>query len=466
MQPSSSSPAPGAPGPSHTEALAEAVWRAGDAALPEEVRERLVWTLIDNVGVMLHGARLPEGVRFAALMRERTGDPVASIPGGGGQAPVERAAAAQAFLIHAAEIDDSDLRAQLRASAGALPALLTLAEAYDVTGSAFLKAAAAAYTAQGRLSAPSGPIQRFGWMSSGVWGPISACAAGAWMIGLKREQAVSAMGLAGSAAGGAFQYFYDQTEEKRIVLARAARTAVESLLWAERGEIGPGRILEGAAGLFRLFGQIEAPAADELFGDFAELEGVLHVLPKYFAASHSIIPTLEGIVQDVPADLDPGAIERFVVRGDAGWGEVLADKVERFKPPETTIGAMINYTFVIALFLHRRSVMPVDYSPATLADPAILALAAKGRYEVEPTPSDLSIELHMRDGRTWRVRARTPGRLDRAPLEADRRLAKFEALTAPHIDASARAAVIDLCRALPEAGSMRDWVRALSERLS
>lgn len=438
---------------------------------PPEVATRTAWTLLDAMAALVHGAGQTSTGAFVRSALARSGAPSASVFGHAAQAPVELAAMANAFLIHADEIDDSDLRAQLRASAVIMPTALALAEALDASGAEFVRAAALGYTLQGRFAAPLGPIQRFGWMASGVWGPPAAAAMAASMMRLPASQIASAFALAGSASGGAFQYFYDSTEDKRLIVARGARIAVESAALARQGERGAARIFEGQAGLYRLFGGTGAavPEPDALARDLGNLEGPLFIRPKFFAASHSIIPTLDGIFADVPKDFDTASVDRFVVRGDAGWASVLADKTNRFSAPDTRMGAMLNYSFVVAMFLLRRSAMPRDFDGDTMRDPAILALAGKARFQTVAGQPDLALDLIGRDGRRLMIRARTPPPGEQAPLDAERRRAKFDALTGPLMPPARRDALRAACLGVAQVSSMRRWaqtVRSLAGKIS
>jgi len=440
--------------------IAEAIVALRGAAVPAAVAERMVWTVLDNLGVIAFGSGLEAPASFAAYMATRTGAPRATILGTGRPAAAESAAAANAYLVHAAEIDDSDLRSQLRASAVLFPAVLAAAEAQDATGSAFVKALALGYTLQGRLAAPLGPIQAVGWMASGVWGPPAAAAAVADLMRLPADRIAAALSLGGSAGGGLFQYYFDQTEEKRLIVARAARLGVESALLASRGEAGSPRILEGQAGMYRQFGagRGRAPTAAELVADLGRLEGPLFVYPKFYAASHSIIPTLDGLALDLPRGFDPRRIRSFVVRGDEGYANSLGRKVDRFEAPANAFGAMLNFSYVVALYLLKGSVMPADYSPANLRDPELLALAGKGRFETVATPFVLETEFVMDDGRRVKSLSRYPKPTDPAPPNEPLRRRKLAQLTAGRLDDRGRARLIDHCRALPEARSMRRWV--------
>jgi 2-methylcitrate dehydratase PrpD len=455
---SNTSSAPGAARQrSHAQNIGAAVHGQRRTQVSAAVAERMAWTLLDGIAVIRFGASLERAAPFVKGMADRVGTPSATVPALSLKLAAENAAAIHAFLIHAAEIDDSDLRGQLRASAVVLPAVLATAEAVDCSGMDFVQAAALAYTLQGRMGTP---LQPRGWMSSGVFGPPAAAAACALLMEQPADSIAAAMALAGSASGGLFQYFYDQSEDKRLIVARAARIAVESARLASLGDAGPARILEGRAGLYAMFAGTAAPATSTLTQELGALEGPLFLRSKFYAASQSIIPTLDGMAEDLPAGFRAADVEAFVVRGDARYTETIGAKIEHCERPATKVGAALNYNFVVSMFLLRKSVMPGDY-PAAMADETVQRLAARGRYEGGAPLDELTVEFRMRDGTSHRVRARKPGRQEPAPLDRERRLKKFDALCSD-LPGARKQRMRQLCLEVAGAPSMRTWMEQLS----
>ncbi|HPE29681.1 MAG TPA: MmgE/PrpD family protein [Parvularculaceae bacterium] len=438
-------------------AIASAAARLPPAP-PAEVAERTAWTLADVMGAMLYASTLPEAIEVAQFFARGSRSDEAFVPATDLSATEMQAAAATAFLIHAAEIDDSDLRGQLRASAVIMSSSLAAAQAANASGVEFLRAAALGYTLQGRFAAPVGAIQAHGWMASGVWGPPAGAAAVALLRRQSAEELASAISLAGAASGGLFQYYFDQTEEKRLIVARAARAAVESAELAELGERGASRIIEGKAGLFRLFGGVESPPADYFTAGLEALEGPLFVRPKYFSASHSIIPTLEGLIAAAPQGIDAAAVERVIIKGDPAWGSVIGAKINDFEAPVTPIGAALNFSFVIALWIIRGSVLPADYTDETMRDDRILNLARK--FEFQTVQGEhLSIEVQMKSGEAIRAAAADPSPDEPAPLETERRIAKFDGLAGARLTKAKCEDLREHCLSVGEARSMREWMR-------
>ena len=449
-----------------SQTLASAIVALRNIPLRSDVAERTAWTLLDGMGAMLHGAAQPTVRRTVAAFADRSGAPAASIVGHRALVAVELAAAANAYLLHAEEVDDSDLPTELRASAVILPTALAMAEALDLTGTQFLANLALGLTLQRRLAAPLGPTQPLGWMASGVWGPPAAAAMAAAMMRLDARGIASALALGASASGGSFQYFYDQTEEKRLIVARGARSAVESARLAAIGELGATRLLEGQAGLYRLIGGATAklPTAEQLTNGLADRDGPLFLQPKYFAASSSVIPTLDGLAADLATGFDADQVTSFTVTGNAGWARVLADKVDTFVPPQSRIGASTNFSFMVALLVQRRAALPDDLTPATMADARILAFARRGRFVVADVP-DIVTEFTLRDGRLVRSVARTPLPGRPVAFEQARRVAKFEALTAAPVTPAVRERIRTACLSVGQTPSMRAWAGIMRQNL-
>jgi 2-methylcitrate dehydratase PrpD len=427
-----------------------------------DVLERTKLTVLDNLGTLAYTSHLMRGDAYLARARERGGRPEARLWGTGIRAPVEDAAAGNAWLIHAAETDDSDFRASLRASPVVMGPALAMAEREHVSGKDFLLSLAVGYTVLGRLAEPLGPLQLKGYMSSGVWGPSASAAVSAKLLRLDGTATANAIAIAAGAGGGSFQYFYDQTEEKRLIVARASRAGVEAALLSCTGEVGAKRIFEGQAGLYRLFGGDKATSIDpaKVTANFAALEGPLRLYPKFYAASASIIPFLESMPSE---RIDPATIDYYTVRGNADAARIYKAKLDAYAAPQTQIGAKTSLGFVLALYLIRGGADPFDFTPDTLADPAINALAAQGRFEALESPAT-ELVITLKSGETIKIRPYQSDGSETEPLMREARMAKFRSLTRNALTDADRAKIIAAVERLASVRDMATWVHDV-ERL-
>lgn len=455
--------------PAHTtgtiaQSLGTAVAAAKYEDLTPEVIDRVKLTILDNLATLAYTTELTRNDPYMVRARMRGGVQEATFWGRSARQPVEDAAAVNAWLIHAAETDDSDFRASLRASPVVMGPALAMAEAQRSTGREFLLSLAAGYTVLGRLAAPLGPLQLKGSMSSGVWGPPAAATVAAKLLQMDAGSTANAIAIAGAASGGSFQYFFDQTEEKRLIVARAARSGVEAAMLACRGEKGATRIFEGAAGLYRIYGGERAGDIDAavITQHFDRLEGPMRLYPKFFAASASIIPFLEALAP-IRASIDAAQIDHFIVRGNGDAANIYKAKLDQYAAPPTVIGAKTSLPFVLALYLTRGTADPFTFTPEALADPTINALAARGRFELRQVPTELSIK--MKDGT---VRTVVPIQSDGTrdePIARELRMEKFQSLTRD-LPERARLRLLAEVQAIENEQDMRAWAQRINRLLS
>jgi 2-methylcitrate dehydratase PrpD len=277
----------------------------------------------------------------------------------------------------------------------------------------------------------------------------------------------NAIALASSAGGGSFQYFYDQTEDKRMVVARAARAGVEAALLACRGEIGAPRIFEGQAGLYPVLGGTTGQNLNlsQVTANFSALEGPLRLMPKFYAASASIIPTLDALAK-TPSNQQIAAkdIDEIIMRGGPSIARIYQSKLDGYQPPRTKIGAKTNYAFVIALYLIRGSAGAFDFSDDVLVDPKINELARRVRFELtNDTPPTLTIV--PKTGTPLVLIPVESNGQQTEPLMLDARLAKFRSLTRDTLNDRQRAWLIAEVDKLEDVPDMAVWLARVDHLL-
>jgi 2-methylcitrate dehydratase PrpD len=448
-------------------ALGQAITDTTFETIPPQVLHRAKLTVLDNIATLAYTSKAMRTNPYLVRAAVRGGRREARVIGMGLQIPVEDAAATNAWLIHAAETDDSDFRASLRASPVVMAPALAMASAQHSSGKDFLLSLSVGYTVLGRVAEPLGPLQLRGWMSSGVWGPTSSAAVSAKLLGLDAVATGNAIALAAGAGGGAFQYFYDQTEDKRMVVARAARAGVEAAMLACQGEIGAPRIFEGRAGLYVNMGASpsQIPTPSSLVQDFSRLEGPLRLVPKFYAASASIIPFLDAIAQnEMLVATNPQDIISIEISGGNDAARIYQDKIDHYAPPTTLIGAKTNLPFVLAMFLTDKSADTFNFSMSRLSTTSLNDLARKTRFRLaQGEPTRLTIQL--RSGQTIMLEPKnSDGRTDE-PEMAAARFAKFRSLTRETLTDAQRARVIRQVEALDQVPDMSIWLEDIDRLL-
>jgi 2-methylcitrate dehydratase PrpD len=472
-----------------TEQWAEVIAEASYDDLSPEVVERVKYSLLDSIAVMLFTSSLEESGVYVAKPLANGGAPEATVWGIGRELPVEAAADLNSFLVHGHEISDSDFRSGMRISCVTLAPTLTVADYTHASGEELILATAIAYTLTGRMAAVVPSTQWMGFMPSGIWGPGGAAAGASRLLGLDREQTANALGLAIGGGQGSFQYFYDQTQDKKVIVGRAGRIGVEAALLASRGWTGARKVVEGPGGIYHglmkgyfnaneLRTPIEQGLADlipagvqiadllidfqpnfeALVENFDQFEGPLYVYPKFHACSASIGPFLDALDplwEKTPVDVDD--IDHVVVGHAWPIESEMAQKVLHFSPPQTVVGAQLNMNFMVSLYLHKGSASPHDVVEEALADPGILDLARRVTIEQVPAGADLFLRVVRRDGSDLTATFRL--NLGREPesLMRDLRLKKFRTLTRDVLDDDGRQRLFDLVMKVDEVKDVSSW---------
>src|SRR5919202_486301 len=140
--------------------------------------------------------------------------------------PAANAAFANAMLCHALDFDDTHGGSVAHVSVVVSPTAVAVAEARGADGRDLVAAIA------------------------GIFG---GAATAARLSALPLDRTVSALGIAGSMAGGLFAYLEDGTDTKPVHPAWAAHGAILATRLAAHGAEGPPHVLEGRFGLYDAF---------------------------------------------------------------------------------------------------------------------------------------------------------------------------------------------------------------------
>src|SRR5687767_4814222 len=240
-----------------SEQLAEAVARAGKP--PREIVEKLV---IDVAGLCV-AARNTDYVRAALDGWEASGK--CSAIGHARALDSAGAAFVNGTAAHGEDFDDTFEGGPVHAGAVVVPAVLALAERENLVRREIDKAIAVGVELMCRASlvAPK-LIHKAGFHPTAVIGALAAALAAASALRLTDKQAVNALGIAGSMAGGIIEYLAEGAWTKRLHPGWAAQSGIRAADLAHAGFVGPRTVLEGTHGFFHAF-------ARSAQGDFARL---------------------------------------------------------------------------------------------------------------------------------------------------------------------------------------------------
>ena len=395
---------PSLPKTAVAETLAQGIAALDAAKLPQAVRRKCEELLIDGIGLAVT-ARHENYVKSVLAACDDDG-PCTAI---GHTRTLSAAAAAlvNGTAIHGEDFDDTFEGGPVHAGAVIVPAVLAACERHQRDGKAVLLGIAVGVETMCRLSLVAPTLtHKAGFHPTAVFGTIGAAAGVGAALGLSPRQLVDALGNAGSMAGGIIEYLAEGASTKRLHAGWAAQAGLRATLLGRAGFSGPRTVFEGAHGLFYAFARSTAgdfAAVTENFGAQWVTETLAFKPYPCGTMTHPYIDCARRLarriraddVVDMVCDVGEGTVHRL-------W-EPLAGK----QRPANGYAGKFSTPYCIAAGLVRGqkglSVGLSDFSDDAVRDPAVLALAAKVRYRIDPQnpyPKNFTghIRASLRDG--------------------------------------------------------------------
>jgi 2-methylcitrate dehydratase PrpD len=317
-------------------------------------------------------------------------------------------AAGAAFVngtaAHGEDFDDTFEGGPVHAGAVLVPAVLAACERHGMDGAAALKGIAVGIETMCRLStvAPT-RAHKAGFHPTAVFGAAGAAAGVATALGLTRKQTVDALGIVGSMASGIIEYLAEGTWTKRMHAGWAAQSGLRAALLARAGFSGPRTVFEGAHGLFHGFANTLDGDYGALTGDFGARWVTQTLAFKPYPCgtmTHPYIDCARRLGQKIKAD------DVVEIVCDVGEGTVhrLWEPLAAKQMPNNGYAGKFSQPYCIATGFVRGNVGLADFTDDAVMDKAVLALAGKVRYRIDPDnpyPKNFTghIRATLKDGR-------------------------------------------------------------------
>jgi 2-methylcitrate dehydratase PrpD len=383
------------PSVSIAERLAERIAAVNAAMLPAAMRLKCEDLAVDVAGLCLT-ARRQDYVTSTLAACDDDG-PCTAI----GHA--RRLSAAGAALVngtaaHGEDFDDTFEGGPVHAGAVIVPAVLAACERHRPDGIAALTGIAVGVETLCRLGLVTPKlVHKAGFHPTAVFGALAAAAGVAAALKLDRRGIVDALGIAGSMASGIIEYLAEGAWTKRMHAGWAAQSGLRAALMAQHGFAGPRTVFEGTHGFFHAFAHTTKGDYDALVGDFGARWVAETLAFKPYPCGTMTHPYIDCARRLRARGIDPGAIRELVCEVGEGtvhrlW-EPLADK----QRPANGYAGKFSTPYCIAAGFVRGNVGLGDFTDAAIRDPAVLAVAAKVRYVVDPNnPYPANFTGHIR----------------------------------------------------------------------
>jgi len=375
------------------------------ADVPPPVVAKAKLVLLDTLGIALASSTMDFG-RMAINVARRLGGPETSLLiGSPHRVAAANAVLANGTLAHGLDYDDTLEEAIVHTGSCAWTTALAVGEEVQASGRAVLEAAIAGTEVLCKIGlvAP-GKFHARGFHPTAICSTFGAAAAAGKLYRLSQDQWIDTFGLCGSQSSGIIEYLADGTWTKRLHPGWSSHGGVIACLLAQEGFRGPARVFEGTHGFFAAFAGKDGYRFEKIFELGKEWEIPRLTFKSYpcGSISHPYMDCALKIKQKyAPA---PEEIREVVCRTAQGpvhrlW-EPLADK----QKPVSSYGAKFSLPYSIAVMLVRGRAGLEEFDDGAIRDAGILSLAAKVRYELDPTidyPRHFSghVKVVMKDGR-------------------------------------------------------------------
>ena len=240
-----------------TEKFAEFCEQLRYEDLPHDVIKRTKLLILDTVGIIIrarHDAESTSSLVSAIEKLEMSNGSCQVFSDNKSYSP-SAAALLNGTLAHSLDFDDTHAEASLHSSAPILAAALAAAEMNKSSGQQLITACVVGYEIQIRLGLAGGSSSNYkkGFHPTATCGIFGAAAAAGYLMGLTKEQYISAFGIALSQSAGSMQFLTDGAWTKRSHVGQAAQNGLSCAIMAAEGFKGPSKAFEGQWGYFHSY---------------------------------------------------------------------------------------------------------------------------------------------------------------------------------------------------------------------
>lgn len=385
--------------------------------------------VLDVLGVAVAGSATREGRIVGQVMTDlrRFGD--IPVPLTAQRYDLATAGLVTGTMAYSIGLTDTHSQSITHPGPSIVATALSVGHAVGADDDAILRAIVLGCETVVRIGAVVNPSHRGrGFHPTATCNPFGAAVTAAHLLGLDRERTLWALGLAGSSAGGLYEFRHAGDMLMALHGGLPAASGITAAYLARAGFTGPATVLEGPDGFFRGFAddirpELLIPADDAPFG-IEEL-----ALRPYNACryAHSGIDALHTM-----GPLDHHDVKRITV-----WTHATA--VDQEVEPTTPVSARLSTKFTIAhTVVHGPPLLDLD--AADLADETVLDLTRRTDVVEDPELTAMfprkwacRVDVELASGEVRTEQVDTPKGEPDNPMSEDEVLEKFHRLATPAI---------------------------------
>jgi len=370
--------------------------------LPEAVRVRTRFLLLDLAGNMLRGRHAAESTPplLAAARALGLGAGASAVFGDSARWTPAGAALLNGALAHSLDFDDTHAASSLHPGAPVIPAALAAAEMNGAPGADVLAAIVAGYEVTNRLglALPAGAHYARGFHPTATCGAFGAAAAAARVFGLDAKGVEEALGIALSQSAGSLQFLSNGAWTKRFQVGWAAMAGLAAACLAREGFKGAAEPIEGKAGFLRAYAP--DPKPERVLQDLGtEWELMATAVKPYPSCRYGHAAVDAALALRAELGLRAEEIEGVTIGLPRSGMILIGDDIERRRQPQNIVDGQFSGPFVVACALARGALGWDSYTE--LAAPDLVRLMSLTSCEFDPEieaefPTNMSGKLTLR----------------------------------------------------------------------
>ncbi|MDX9895599.1 MAG: MmgE/PrpD family protein [Desulfofustis sp.] len=438
--------------------------------LPEALRDRVKYLLLDYLGVAIRGVLSDSSIPVHRFLGSR-GIAHGGVPVCGTRLRVDTPYAALALGVasHSLELDDVVNAASLHPAVSVMSAALAVGAQINSSGRELMEAIVAGYEVTVKLGIALDPAAHYaqGFHPTGTCGTMGAAVAAARLLRLDRQRFVNALGIAGSQAAGSMEFLADGSYTKRFHAGWSAHAGVVAALLAAEGFTGPGSIIEGRFGFLHAYSPASDP--DKVLAGWGDPYEVMNTSIKPHACCRYKQGSIDCILQLMQQhQLRPGDVEKVQVAILKAGYALVADPPEAKLKPKSVVDAQFSMPFGAAVAMLKGNAFLDQYCLENVESTDVQQL-----MEVVECVQDAAIEqdfprkwpakvaITTRAGETYHCRIDHPKGDPENPLSWEEIIAKFDSLAGAVLDGGRRNDTVARVRALEQCSSVRELMETL-----
>ena len=434
--------------------------------IPAAVVEHMKLSILDSIGVCLHGVTLPWTRHVQSMVEAERAHPEAFIFGSGAKTSAANAVLVNSTAGHAFELDDIHKESIIHPGSLALPVALALAQSRGkASGRDLITAMIAGYEIGARVgNAATVRLLLKGFHPQGTSGAFTAAASAARMLELDAHQTLHTFGIVGSQGGG-LMAAQEGAMVKRFHSGRAAQSGIYSALLAQRGFTGIEDVLEAAYGGY-LVTHSDQPAAEKLTQGLGSVWETLNVGYKPYAAVTSIHTALDALAR-IMRDHKLAAADIATIEAALSQATYLHCAWE-YKAQGVT-AAQMNLYYGLAMIALDGAAFVDQYREERLSDPRVLDLVKRIGARIDPEIEAMGaafrhaarIKVVTRDGREFKAELLNRRGSAENPLKPEDIDYKFRQVVKQCLSARDIEKVVSLVRGMERVADLSELIQIM-----